>query len=114
MRNPKLIALFLSLSLAITPQLASAQTTIEQLFQQGNAAQDAGKYPQAEAIWLRVLQINPKDANAYYNLGRALYDQKKLDQAVATLQKAIQLNPKYVDAYIGLGIVLSDTNSLKV
>ena len=106
MKNPKLIALFLSLFLAITPQLASAQTPVRELFQQGSAAQDAGKYSQAEAIWRRVLQIEPKNAYAYYNLGIALRNQGKLEQAIAAYKKAIQLNPNYANAYINLGVAL--------
>ncbi len=112
MKNPKLIALFLSLSLATIPQLASAQTTIEQLFQQGNAAQDAGKYSQAEAIWRRVLEIEPQNAVAYFELGKALYFQKKLYEAVAAYQKAIQLNPQNAYAYNGLGYVLRNQGKL--
>ncbi len=112
-RNSKLIAFFLSLSLATTPQLAFAQTSVEQLFQQGNAAQNAGKYSQAEAIWRRVLQIDPKDADAYYNLGVALYYQKKLEQAIAAYNKAIQLNPKLAEVYNGLGIVLGKQGKLE-
>ncbi len=112
MINPKLIALFLSLSLVTTPQLASAQTPIDRLFQQGNAAQEAGKYSEAEAIWRRILEIEPKNAVAYYNLGNALYHQKKLDEAIAAYEKAIQLNPKNADIYYNLGIALRNQGKL--
>jgi len=104
--NTKLIALFLSLSLATTPQLVSAQTSVGQLFQQGNAAYNAGKYSQAEAIWRRVLQIEQKNAEAYVGLGNALYYQKKLEQAIAAYNKAIQIEPKNAYAYNGVGWVL--------
>ena len=53
--------------LATVPNLAVAQS-IDQLFQQGNAAQSALQYSQAEAIWRRVLQQEPKNVVAYSNL----------------------------------------------
>ncbi|NEU74175.1 tetratricopeptide repeat protein [Hassallia byssoidea VB512170] len=111
MRCLKIVALFLSLSLAATPLVAVAQS-VEQLFQQGNAAQEAGNYTQAENIWRRIIQQYPNNANAYYNLGKALYYQKKLEQAIAALRKAIQLNPNYAYAYNGLGNTLSEQKKL--
>jgi len=106
-RNPQWLTVLLSLALATTPQLANAQTNIEQLFQQGKAAQSAGQYSQAEEIWRRVLQLNPNDAVAYNNLGDALYNQKKLREAIAAYRKAIELYPNYAAAYNGLGNALS-------
>ncbi|OUL35186.1 hypothetical protein BV372_11700 [Nostoc sp. T09] len=113
MIDPKIIASFLSVSLATTPQLASTKTTVEQLFQQGNAVQEAGKYSEAEAIWHRVLRIDPNNFVAYYNLGCALYKQKKLEQAIAAYEKAIQLNPKNADAYVGMADALFSQKKLE-
>lgn len=94
-----------SLFLTTTPRLVFAQS-IDQLFQQGNAAQDARNYSQAEAIWRRVIQLAPKDPIAYRNLGVALREQGKLDEAIAVLRKAIQLDLNDADAYNNLGGVL--------
>ncbi|AFY42344.1 tetratricopeptide repeat protein [Nostoc sp. PCC 7107] len=112
MRNPKLLALFLSLSLATTPQLASAQTPIDSLFQQGIAAQETGEYSKAEAIWRVVLGIDSYNAGAYNNMGNALRSQQKLDEALAAYQTAIKINPKLANAYNGLGNVLRDQGKL--
>ena len=100
-RSPQWLTVLLSLALAATPQLANAQTNIKQLYQQGNAARSAGKYSQAEEIWRKVLQLNPNDAQAHYNLGQALNRQNKLDAAIAAYRKAIQINPKYYYAHNG-------------
>ena len=127
MRISKLIALLLSLSVVTATQLGCSQTptqkssptttssqaSVEQLFKQGNAAQEAGKYSQAEAIWRKVLKVKPKDAVAYRKLGIALRKQGKVEQAIAKYEKAIQLNPKYADAYNSLGIALSDQGKLE-
>ena len=92
MKSPfRLLALVLTFSLAGMPQLAVAQT-IEELFQQGNAAQEAENYSQAEAIYRRIIQLEPNNAKAYYKLCYVLDDQNKLDDAVAACRKSIALN----------------------
>ena len=112
MKSPlRLLALVLTLSMAGMPQLAVAQT-IEELFQQGNVAQSAGNYTQAESIWRRVIQLDPNNAGAYNNLAAALRDQKKLEEAIAACRQAIKLNPKLAQAYNNLGLALSDQGKL--
>jgi len=107
-----LLPLLLSLSLVTMPQLAVGQT-IEQLFEQGEAAYKAGHYSQAESIMKRVIQLDPNLAAAYYNLGNALYYQKKLEEAIASYRRAIQLDPNDADAYYHLGNVLYDQKKLE-
>ncbi len=111
-RLPKLPALLLVLFLITIIQGCHAPT-IDELFQQGNTAQGAGNYVQAENIWRKVIQLNPKDADAYTNLGNALSDQGKLDEAIAAYRQALQLNPKYAYAYTNLGVALSDQGKLE-
>ncbi|MEH2176482.1 tetratricopeptide repeat protein [Nostoc sp.] len=112
MHNRIFTTLFLTLFLATIPQFVVAQNNIEQLFQQGNAAETMGNSSQAEIIWRKVLQLEPKLATAYSNLGIALSRQNKLDAAVAAFEKAIQLDPNYAAAYNNLGNVLSDKKKL--
>jgi tetratricopeptide (TPR) repeat protein len=104
----RLFPILLILAVAVTTRVVVAQESVEQLWQQGNAAETAGKYDRAEEIWRKVIQINPKNAKAYNNLGNALSDQNKLDKAIAAYQKAIQLNPNYADAYNNLGNALDE------
>jgi superkiller protein 3 len=102
---------WLTLALSVVPATALAQS-IEQLFQQGNAAQAARRFPEAEAIWREVIQRNPKNAIAYNNLGIALANQQKLDAAIAAYRTAIQLDPKYAAVYYNLGIALANQQKL--
>ncbi len=108
----RLFPILLILAVAVTTRVVVAQDNFEQLFQQGNAAETAGKHDRAEEIWRKVLQIEPKNAVAYYNLGLALSGQKKLDEAIAAYRKAIQLNPKDAKAYYNLGNALSNQKKL--
>ena len=87
------------LFLATVPQLASAQT-IEQLVQQGQTAQEAQQYNQAAQIWQRVIQKQPKNAQAYLNLGDALLGQKgRLKEGIAAYRQAAKLAPKDTQLY---------------
>jgi len=42
----------------------------------------------------KAIELDPKSANAYYNLGIALFGQKKLPEAVAAYHKAVEFDPK--------------------
>jgi len=111
-RIPRLLALLLTLSVAATSPAAVAQS-IDQLIEQGTAAQAADNYAQAELIWHRVIEIDPKNAIAYYNLGNALYKQGKLEEAIAAYHQTIQLNPTLAPAYYNLGIALYKQGKLE-
>nr|WP_306422129.1 tetratricopeptide repeat protein [Nostoc sp. CHAB 5715] len=78
----------------------------------GIALKNQGKLDEAIAQYRKAIQLDPKDADAYYNLGIALKNQGKLDEAIAQYRKAIQLDPKHAGGYIGLGNVLSEQKKL--
>jgi Tfp pilus assembly protein PilF len=87
--------------------------SIDELFEQGNAAEDAGRFSEAERFWNQVLRQEPNNAGAYNNLGNALRDQGKLEEAIAAFRQAIQLDPNYDAAYNNLGIALSKQGKLE-
>jgi tetratricopeptide (TPR) repeat protein len=58
------------------------------------------RYPEAEALFRRVLQVNPKSIVASRNLASAFLAQNKLDDAIAQYKQAIQLAPQDVDLRI--------------
>ncbi|MBD2598645.1 tetratricopeptide repeat protein [Nostoc spongiaeforme FACHB-130] len=113
MRGHRLITnLFLILYLATTPRLVVAQTSIEQLFEQGNAAQQAGKYAESEAAYRQIIEIEPNNATAYYKLCDVLDDQNKIDAAIAACQKSVQLNPTEAKTHNLLGNALNNQKKL--
>jgi tetratricopeptide (TPR) repeat protein len=52
------------------------------------------RYSEAEALFQRVLQLNPKSIDASRNLAGALLAQDKADDAIRQYQYAIQLSPQ--------------------
>ncbi len=66
--------------------------------------------PQAElAEFDREIQLNPNDADAYYNRGNLKYTKLKDPQgALADFDRAIQLNPNLAYAYNNRGILKKD------
>lgn len=107
MRLSKFFVFLLTLLLAVTPQIAIAQT-YEQLIEQGKNASASEDFVKAEAIWREALRRKPKDPDVWVFLGRSLRLQGKLDEALAAYKKAIELNPQNPYAWNGLGNVLDD------
>jgi len=95
-----------------SPIIAS-EPTIDELFRQGNAAQAAGRFAEAERIFRAVLRREPRNAAAYNNLGNALYNQGKLEEAIAQYRQAIALDPKDALPYNGLGNALRNQGKLE-
>jgi superkiller protein 3 len=101
----------LTLSLATT--LNGCSPSIDQLIKQGADAQKIKNYSQAEAIYRKIIQRQPNNAEAYYKLCDVLDDQNKLDDAVAACQKSITLNTNDAQTYFVLGIVLKKQKKLE-
>jgi tetratricopeptide (TPR) repeat protein len=62
-----------------------------------------GNLNDAIAEFNRVVEINPKDYEAYTRLGAALANQQKMDEATAALSKALSIFPDYGPALANLG-----------
>ena len=67
-------------------------------FNEGGKAFEVGNYDKAIEYYTKVIEINPKYAEAYYDRGLA-YDDKGL------YDKAIELNSEYAEAYCVRGRV---------
>lgn len=111
MRFQKIIIPLFIISFIGIPQISLAQT-YQQLIQQGKAASASEDFVKAEAIWRKVLQQNPNNADVRVFLGRALRLQQRSDEALAEYRKAIALNPQNPYAWNGLGNTLADQGDL--
>jgi len=70
-------------------------------------------YAEESAVkqYKKIIETNPNDAEAYYNIGVVYYGEKKYDSAKAQFQKAIEIYPNFSEAYYSLGAVYyAETN----
>jgi len=74
---------------------------------------EIGKPKKAELELKKAISLNPKYANAYYNLAVLFIGQGNFKKAELELKKAISLNPKYGSAYYNLGFILKDLGRLE-
>ena len=72
---------------------------IEKLSKQGNDALHKGDFEQAHSCLTKVLQIDPKNADAYVSRGIANLGKGNLDEAINDWNEAVRLNPNNAVAY---------------
>ena len=63
-------------------------------------------YAKAIQAYQKVIEIDPRYAEAYNNLGIIYQEAGDFDRALSTYQKAIEINPKYEKALNNLGVLL--------
>lgn len=66
----------------------------------------AGRYPQAEALYHQVLRIFPKQPDAWHLLGVIALQGARIDDAIALISKAISINPGNPEYFSNLGLAL--------
>ncbi|WP_081599203.1 tetratricopeptide repeat protein [Prochlorothrix hollandica] len=111
-----LVALVLCLwgaGLARVPAAQAAVTTdeleqffqvVDDLFQKGLAASQAGHFEEAEAYWTAAIELYPQNPAAWSNRGNTRVSQFKLEAAIADFNQAVALAPNLPDPYINRGI----------
>lgn len=72
----------------------------------------SGKPAEAEAAFLKSIELAPDFTAPYYQLGVLYAAQKKFPEAVTRLQKVIEKNDKNVGALVLLGMVLNSEGKI--
>jgi len=65
---------------------------------------DQDKLEEAEAEYLKAIEVDPDLADAHHNLGVLYKDQDKLEEAEAAWKKAIEVDPDHAAAHYNLGV----------
>jgi len=93
------IIAFFTLLAACTPKEEKALSYV----QEGKALMEQGNADKARVQFKNALQINPRLAEAYYNMG--LLDEKSQNWkgAFGNMSEAVRLDPNLVDAHLKLG-----------
>ena len=74
--------------------LSSHPEDPEVIFTLGLMAKRRGQYDQAEELYQKAIQLNPRFSEALSNLGNTFLAQKRLEPAIDAYQQAIQFKPK--------------------
>jgi len=74
---------------------------------------EIGKHKEAKLELKKAISLNPKYANAYYNLAVLFMGKGILEKAEIELKKAIKLKADFAVAHYNLGFILRDQGRLK-
>ncbi|MCU7934685.1 MAG: tetratricopeptide repeat protein [Candidatus Thiodiazotropha sp. (ex Dulcina madagascariensis)] len=74
-------------------------------FKRGMDLYEQGNYTKARLEFKNVLQIDPKDADAYFMFGQIEERDENWPKAYALFLRATELNPDHVDAQVHLGTI---------
>jgi tetratricopeptide (TPR) repeat protein len=81
-------------------------------YKEALSAQRRGDFKGAEALYQRVLVLDPGHVRALNNLGVICLGQKKRERAIDLFSKAIVLKKDYVDPYYNLACLYAQTNEI--
>jgi tetratricopeptide (TPR) repeat protein len=72
------------------------------LFEQAQAAEEAGEVAAAERLYRKVIKIDPGDPAAAFNLGNLLCGAGRKADAEAAYRKAVKIDKSYAEAWYNL------------
>ena len=84
----------------------------EEWLREGLALHQAGDLLAAEKLYRRVLEKQPRNADALYLLGTINYQRGSLGSAILFLRKAVKARPDHPEAHGNLGLALYDRGDL--
>ncbi|NJL68238.1 MAG: tetratricopeptide repeat protein [Microcoleus sp. SM1_3_4] len=61
----------------------------------------------------KMIEINPQDAQTWYERGNALLEMGRLPAAIESWEKAIELEPKFPEAWYNKGLALRKLGQLE-
>lgn len=84
-------------------------TKVKQLLTEGNKSFAKGAYAEAATSYRKLLELDPRSADALNNLGSALNKLTHFTEAERYLRQAIEIRPEFAEAHCNLGIVLRES-----
>ncbi|MBI5746625.1 MAG: tetratricopeptide repeat protein [Nitrospirae bacterium] len=79
---------------------------LEALIVLGNANYDMKRYDKAEELYMRALEIDPKNPLVGTDLASVYKYTGKIDNALSELKKVLSFNPRHETALYNLGVIL--------
>ncbi|NUM79873.1 tetratricopeptide repeat protein [bacterium] len=84
-------------------QLNSAANLSNVYVLRGNKYSTEKKWPEAENDYKAALELNSKNADAFYNLGNVYKEKNDWDNAIAHYKKALELKSNFFEAHVNVG-----------
>jgi tetratricopeptide (TPR) repeat protein len=115
MKQSLWLVLFMPVALIVTacqsaPQATGAPAagtpTLEQLYQEGRAAYEAGDFATAAERFAEVANADPEHVKALINWGAALASSGQPLEAISKYQQALARDPNNAAAYYNWGVAL--------
>jgi tetratricopeptide (TPR) repeat protein len=88
--------------------LQPTKAQVSALIKQGTLLHQQANFDEAQAIYEKILHIQPDHFDALQLLGVLFAQVKKYVQAVELLSKALEINPNHAGAYSNRGIALKE------
>jgi tetratricopeptide (TPR) repeat protein len=95
-----------------SPSLASQRQRKMQLAHEAGLLHKAGRNEDLERCLLQLLEIDPRDAQALFNLGVIAFKREERSRAERFLRQAIGADPDYAEAYQALGDIFYQSRHL--
>ncbi|MEW8249733.1 MAG: tetratricopeptide repeat protein [Candidatus Thiodiazotropha sp.] len=105
--NKLLSLIIISLLLLLGTACADKTESKQKYFDRGMELFEQGNFTKARLEFKNVLQIDPKDANAYYMFGQIEEKEENWPKAYALFLRATELDPRHVDAQVHLGTIFA-------
>lgn len=105
----------LCMCLALTAVAGYGQITDRDYLRSGNKLYKDSLFVKAEVDYRKALELNPKSADAMYNLGNALMMQEKAKEAMEQFDAASRLEKdkkKLAQIYHNMGVILQSSKQL--
>lgn len=105
----------LCMCLAMTAVVGYAQKTDRDYLRSGNKLYKDSLFVKAEVDYRKALELNPKSADAMYNLGNALLMQQKGKEAMEQFTAASKIEKdkrKLAQIYHNMGVILQSSKQL--
>ena len=79
-----------------------------QLLNEGKELFQKNILKQAQSAFEEVIEINPKNSNAYFFIGNIFHIKGQLGKAIKAFNKVLEFDPSHTDAAISLSVILND------
>jgi tetratricopeptide (TPR) repeat protein len=86
----------------------ASEVSINELLSKGISYYDEGMIDEAIEQFNQILEIDPGNAKANYNLGNTYADKGMFDEAISAYKKAVEKDTGLIDAYFNLSMLYLD------